>query len=595
MNAMKKWLSCLVVLGLMVTLIPYASAAGSFTAKTYNGRTYKLYVPDGYVAGTPIPLVVMLHGCTQDPDQFSAGTQMNALAETEKFLVMYPEQTSSANSNKCWNWFESAHQSRGSGEPALIAGMVDQVKSQYSVDANKVYVGGLSAGAGMSVIMGVTYPDVFAAVAVGAGLEYKAATSMTNAFTAMNSGGPDPINQGNLAYTAMGAYKRVVPVVVFHGTSDYTVYPVNGDQVIAQWAQTNDRASDGADDNNIDATADATINGSVSGGRTYKEYVYKDSASGLVIMKKYIVDGMGHAWSGGSTAGSYTDPQGPNATQLSWQFFQEHPLNGTGGGGGGDTDTTAPVTTASPAGGTYTSAVSVSLTANENATTYYTTNGTTPTTGSTSYTGPISISTNTTLKYFSVDTAGNAEAVKTQTYTISAGSGTGTTFKSIGTEDGFAGQLLADGSSSTVQKAGDKGMYNLDTYRTILSFDTSALPDTATITSAKLRIYRKSLSGSVSNLQVDVKTGYFGTSRSVEQGDFNSTATSAKVATLTVPSANNAYTEVSLSTAALSAINKTGVTQFRLNAVTTTDAVSDVLEIYGGENAGYEPQLILTY
>lgn len=120
---------------------------------------------------------------------------MNLLADTEKFMVMYPEQTSSANSNKCWNWFESVHQSRGSGEPALIAGMVNQVKTDYSDNQNKIYVGGLSAGAAMSVIMGATYPELFVAISVGAGLEYKAATALTGAYTAMNSGCPNPVQQ----------------------------------------------------------------------------------------------------------------------------------------------------------------------------------------------------------------------------------------------------------------------------------------------------------------------------------------------------------------------------------------------------------------
>lgn len=304
-----------------------SSAAGSFTSKTYNGRTYKLYVPSSYQGGAVLPLVVMLHGCTQDPDQFAAGTQMNALAETEKFFVLYPEQPSSANSNKCWNWFDTAHQSRGSGEPALIAGMVNQIKSSYSIDADQVFVGGLSAGAAMSVIMGATYPDIFAAISVGAGLEYKAATSVTGAYTAMSSGGPNPIQQGDLAYLAMGEHKRVVPVILFHGTADYTVAPINAHQILSQWAQTNDRASDGLDNNNIDDTADQTLPGTVSGGRSYTQYIYKDTA-GKTVMEKYMIEGMGHAWSGGSTSGSYTDHKGPNATKLSWNFFKNHPKNG---------------------------------------------------------------------------------------------------------------------------------------------------------------------------------------------------------------------------------------------------------------------------
>ncbi|WP_342027767.1 extracellular catalytic domain type 1 short-chain-length polyhydroxyalkanoate depolymerase [Lihuaxuella thermophila] len=300
-------------------------AAGQFIRDTApDGRVYKLYIPSGYNGSTPLPLVVMLHGCTQNPDDFAAGTEMNVYAEQNNFLVAYPEQPSSANLNKCWNWFDSNHQSRGRGEPASIAGVVEDVKRNYSVDSRRVYAAGLSAGGAMSVIMGATYPDVFAAIGVGSGLEYKAATSMTSAYMAMINGGPDPVQQGNLAYQAMGSHARVVPVIVFHGTSDYTVYPVNGHQVISQWAQTNDRAGDGVDNNHIDDQADVTMNGSVPNGRTYTRYLYKDQ-NGNVVMEKIMVNGMGHAWSGGSTAGTYTDPAGPEASSMMWSFFVNHP------------------------------------------------------------------------------------------------------------------------------------------------------------------------------------------------------------------------------------------------------------------------------
>ncbi|MHC5549354.1 CE1 family esterase, partial [Bacillus subtilis] len=179
----------------------------------------------------------------------------------------------------------------------------------------------------MSVIMGATYPDIFAAISVGAGLEYKAATNVTGVYTAMSSGGPNPIQQGDLAYSAMGDHKRVVPVILFHGTADYTVAPINAHQILSQCAQTNDRASDGLDNNNIDDMADQTATGTVSGGRSYTQYIYKDTAE-KTVMEKYMIEGMGHAWSGGSTSGSYTDPKGPNATKLSWNFFKSHPKNG---------------------------------------------------------------------------------------------------------------------------------------------------------------------------------------------------------------------------------------------------------------------------
>jgi poly(hydroxyalkanoate) depolymerase family esterase len=317
-----KALACLALLISLWIAVPTSHTyAASFDWKRApDGRQYKLYVPSGYQPGSPMPLVVMLHGCTQDPDQFAAGTQMNPIAERKNFLVAYPAQPATANFNRCWNWFYTSHQSRGSGEPASIAGVVNHIKGSYTVDESRIHIAGLSAGGAMSVIMGATYPDVFASIGVGAGLEYQAATSVTGAYMAMLYGGPDPVRQGQAAYRTMGNAARVVPVIVFHGTADYTVRPINGDQVISQWATTNTLASG---NRSIDDRADQTQSGSVPGGRSYTTYTYNDHA-GQPVMEKVIVDGMGHAWSGGSTAGTYTDPQGPDASAMMWQFFQFH-------------------------------------------------------------------------------------------------------------------------------------------------------------------------------------------------------------------------------------------------------------------------------
>jgi len=513
-----KWFAAIMSLILIFSFFPSAHAEGSFTSANYNGRTYKIYVPGGYQPANSVPLVVMLHGCTQDPDQFAMGTQMNALAEIHNFIVIYPEQPFSANSSKCWNWFDPAHQSRGSGEPALIVGMVNQVKSQYSIDSNRIYVAGLSAGAAMAVILGATYPDVFAAINVSSGLEYKAATDMISAFTAMRNGGPDPEIQGTLAYNAMGSNKRVVPVIVFHGDSDYTVAPVNGQQVISQWAKTNDLVSE----NTITDTPTQTIIGQVPGGKSYTRYVYKDN-TGAVIMEKYIVHGMGHAWSGGSSAGSYTDPGGPNASQIIYDFFMAHPKNGSTP----SDDTTPPVTTPDPPGGT------------------------------------------------------------DDNHTI--------TLKSIDLEDGYVGQLLADGYSTEVCKIGDKGMFNTDTYRTILSFDTSSIPPSAVIRNATLRIYRKSLTGTVNSLTVDIKNGYFGTSSGIELLDYNSMATLPGAMSMDVPNSNNEYVEATLPPEALAFLTTGNKIQFRIKAETNASFVANTLEVYGGNTIQYAPQLIISY
>ncbi len=200
--------------------------------------------------------------------------------------------------------------------------------------------------------------------------------------------------------------------------------------------------------------------------------MYNDAA-GNGVLEKYLVDSMGHNWSGGVLGGTYTDPNGPSASRLMADFFL-----GTTGGGGGGGDTTAPITTVTPAGGTYSAAQNVTLAVNESANTFYTTNGSAPTQSSPIYTTPILISANTTLRYFSVDLAGNAEALKQQVYVINTGGGGGSTatLTSIDGEDGYAGALVADGVSTSVHKVGDKGMFNGDTFRLLLSFNTASVP-----------------------------------------------------------------------------------------------------------------------
>jgi poly(hydroxyalkanoate) depolymerase family esterase len=332
-------------------LVPGVRASsGTFQQFTYNGsagsRPYYVYTPANYQPGTAVPLIVLLHGCTQNPTNFADGTQMNTLADQQQFIVVYPQQTSSYNSLSCWNWFQTAHQSRGSGEPAIIAGITQTVKqatSQWTIDPNRVYVTGLSAGAAMSVIMGATYPDVFAAIGSASGLEYRAATDQTSANMALSQGGPNPTQQGQAAYNAMGSFARVVPTIVFQGTSDYTVYPINGDQTVQQWMQTNHLASGGSYNASFSSPS-TTTNGQVpgSGGRAYTIQTWNDN-QGNEIQAYWRISGMGHAWSGGSSSGSYTDPNGPSATNAMYTFFMNHPKNGQG-----PTPTPTPTSTSTP-------------------------------------------------------------------------------------------------------------------------------------------------------------------------------------------------------------------------------------------------------
>ncbi|WP_246001350.1 extracellular catalytic domain type 1 short-chain-length polyhydroxyalkanoate depolymerase [Oceanobacillus piezotolerans] len=570
------WIGLLAVL---VFIIPISTEAAGTTVKgTHGGKTYQLYLPDKFSEDESYPLMVMLHGCTQDATQFAAGTKMNALADKERFIVLYPEQNSGANMNKCWNWFETAHQSRGSGEPAAIAGMVQKIESDYVISDNQVYVAGLSAGGGMSVIMGATYPDLFDGIGVGAGLEYKAAITMVEAFTAMSSGGPDPVNQGKLAYQAMGSRAQTLPVIAVHGTSDYTVNPINSDQIIKQWATTNNYVETGSSTGWIDDTPDHTENLQVPGGRAYTVYDYHNT-EGKLWMQKVIVQGMGHAWSGGSTAGSYTDPQGPDASQMMWDFFQEV----------GDRPDIV-TTTANPKGGTYQDSVVVELQADREATTYYTLDGTGPTTDSTVYTEPITIDKDTTLKFFSQDTSGIAENIKVEEYKITdIVPGDETVISSIASEDGFVGRYAVDGKGNGTVKAGDKGMYNIDTYRGILSFDTSNL--TEPIHHAKIRLYKKASQGVVNSLQVDVKKGVFGSSSAIEQTDFASTPSASNIATS--KNFGGEYIEILLPESSYIHINQSGKTQFRLQAATTAGFNANSIEFYGGEEESKAPQLII--
>lgn len=308
-------------------LVPVSSShalAGSYFAGTYanawGARYFQGYVPSTYSPGTAVPLVVVLHGCTQYAANAENLTRFDDLAQSRSFITVYPQQDRNANGSGCWNWLFTANQSRGSGEPSIIAGITSYVQSHYTIDPKRIYVTGLSAGAAMSVIMGVTYPDVYASIGVGSGCEYAGYPYCGGGGTGQN-----PTTQGNSAYSAMGTYKRTVPAIVFHGTADTVIAVANEDQIVSQMAQTDDRASDGIDNNNIDDIAETTINGQVPGGRAYVRTIYNNSTTGASVLEKWKVTSMGHAWSGGCSCELYSDPTGPDATTLMYDFFTAHP------------------------------------------------------------------------------------------------------------------------------------------------------------------------------------------------------------------------------------------------------------------------------
>ncbi|MFQ8433861.1 alpha/beta hydrolase family esterase [Amaricoccus sp. W119] len=286
------------------TVVPRGA---SFRAAVYScedgERAYKLYVPARSKAadqtGAPMPLVVMLHGCAQNPDDFAAGTRMNALAEEFGVLVAYPEQPRGANRNRCWNWYRRGDQGRGGGEPALIAGITRVILGAHRADPARVYVAGLSAGGAAAAIMGAAYPDLFAAVGVHSGLAVGAARDAASGLLAMRHGAP-----GDRPSVA-------IPTIIFHGDSDTVVNPGNGRYLAARalvpfprLRKTEKRARS-------------------PGGRHYTRTVHR-LENGKPFVEHWVVESAGHAWSGGSRAGSFSDPAGPDASREMLRFFLRH-------------------------------------------------------------------------------------------------------------------------------------------------------------------------------------------------------------------------------------------------------------------------------
>ena len=282
-----------------------AAPATGLTRQLYEGRegriAYRLFVPP--VVAAPAPLLIMLHGCTQSPEDFARGTRMNELAVEMGFLVAYPEQTNAANPQKCWNWFRPGDQERGRGEPALIAALTKAIMSRHPVDPERVYVAGLSAGGAAAAIMAAAYPDLYAAVGIHSGLAYGSANDVMSAFSAM---------QGQAAIQrhpsrGPGAVEDAPRVIVFHGSADSTVHPSNADRIIASLK-------------GAPARMERSEHPAVEAGRGYTRTVAR-RADGARALEAWIVDGAPHAWFGGDANGSYTDPKGPNASAEMVRFF----------------------------------------------------------------------------------------------------------------------------------------------------------------------------------------------------------------------------------------------------------------------------------
>ena len=286
--------------------LPDKKAQGKFLTLSFHNeagtRAYKLFIPDSYY-GKPSPLIVMLHGCMQSPDDLAAGTRMNVLAEELAFLVAYPEQPISANLLKCWNWYNRRDQQRDHGEPSLVAGITRQVIKDYAVDPRRVYVAGMSAGGGAAAVLGEVYPDLYAAIGVHSGIACGVAHDAISGLAAMATG---HVGDRKEHLEGLAAEYRLVPTIVFQGDRDTTVNPLNADHFApAIMAAVGEKQ---------------THSGDARGGRAYTQTTIDDT-SGHRALERWMIHGMGHAWSGGSSAGSYTDPEGPDASWELVRFF----------------------------------------------------------------------------------------------------------------------------------------------------------------------------------------------------------------------------------------------------------------------------------
>ena len=297
----------------------YANAAGS--------RNYQLYLPAGYDGKRKRMLVVLLHGCTQDAADFARGTRIAEHADRDGFIALLPEQPESANAKKCWNWYDPAHQARDAGEPSIIAGMTAKVIDGYAVDADRVHLAGVSAGAAMASLVAVAYPETYASVAFHSGLAWKAATNVMTALGVMAKGVADPDTLGIQAAAAMGARRRPIPALVIQGGSDKVVNPANAAALTRQWTRMNLSART-TDEPRIalEEAAEATNRSGETNGYHWTRARY---AGGAEAVEELIVAELGHAWSGGSSSGTFTDEHGPDATAEIISFFRANPRSGT--------------------------------------------------------------------------------------------------------------------------------------------------------------------------------------------------------------------------------------------------------------------------
>ena len=474
-----------------------------------GGRAARLYVSGKYNQNYAIPLVVMLHGDGQNATQFEKITAMNDVADDKGFITLYLNADNS-NPLSSWKWYDAQ------SDADYIAQAIAQVKSQYNIDSDKVYIVGFGAGAVMANEFAVRYADVVRGVAVASGAPYGVADNLNSAFDVM-ANGTDAESSKIINDIST---KKVIPVVVIHGKEDLVFSPQNASATVSQWLGANDAFDNGKTDGTIYNVADSIV--SADG---CKKYVYANT-NGYTVAERYEIASMGYAWSAENYVGAYSC-KGVNQSELIYDFFERTsafdyyesmP----------ERDLTAAVTTPSAAGGTYEESVSVILSANETATIYYTTDGTEPTIYSSVFTTPLTFTADTVLKYFSVDSSGNVEQVKTENYKIIERTERTYTYNYDSANSGYVTSLPSIFGAGATLQAGLGGYYQGDSIRAIVSFDTSAFSDN-NITSVVLRLNVSACAAAVTGVGIDIRKGSFG-NLGLENSDFSASATASAIA-----------------------------------------------------------------
>ena len=287
----------------------------------WPSREYLVYVPRAYGGWRRRPLLVLLHGCRQTPEDFAAATRIAALADSNGWLVLLPRQSSKANAWTCWNWFDKAT-SAGRGEAAIVVAQIRAVQRAYRVHPRRIFVAGMSAGGCLAAVLGLRHPKLFAGVAAHSAVACGAASGPMAAMQVLAHGADTAVEQiGATARDAASRRALPVPLLVVHGGDDHVVSLRNARQLVRQYLVFNGRLDPKEMAPDELPPPDREITQQLSPGRTATTIEYRDGARTLVRMVR--VDGLGHAWSGGDATFPYNDPLPPDATALLGAFVAD--------------------------------------------------------------------------------------------------------------------------------------------------------------------------------------------------------------------------------------------------------------------------------